>query len=44
VSRLVTGHHTWHDVAVLVLGLGTGALVTLTAVRRHRRRVAQLPR
>jgi membrane protein DedA with SNARE-associated domain len=41
VSRLVTGHFTWHDVAILVLGLGTGALVTITAVRRHRRRMTQ---
>jgi len=41
VSRLVTGHHTWRDVAILVIGLGTGALVTITAVRRHRRRMAQ---
>jgi membrane protein DedA with SNARE-associated domain len=41
VSRLVTGHHTWHDVAILVFGLGTGALVTITAVRRHRRRMAR---
>ena len=41
VSRLVTGQHSWHDVAILVLGLGTGTLVTVTAVRRHRRRVAQ---
>lgn len=41
VSRLVTGHHTWHDVAILVLGLGTGTLITITAVRRHTRRTAQ---
>jgi membrane protein DedA with SNARE-associated domain len=41
VSRLVTGHHNWHDVAILVIGLGTGAFVTITAVRRHRRRTAQ---
>jgi membrane protein DedA with SNARE-associated domain len=38
VSRLATGHHTWHDVAILVIGLGAGALVIVTAVRRHRRR------
>lgn len=38
VSRLATGHHTWHDVAILVIGLGAGALVIVTGVRRHRRR------
>ena len=41
LSRLVTGHHNWHDVAILVIGLGAGALVTVTAVRRHRRRMAE---
>ena len=43
ISRLVTGHHTWHDIAILVIGLVTGGLVTVTAVRRHRRRTAQQP-
>jgi membrane protein DedA with SNARE-associated domain len=37
VGRLATGHHTWHDVAILVIGLAAGALVTVTAVRRHRK-------
>jgi membrane protein DedA with SNARE-associated domain len=41
VSRLATGHHTWHDVAILVIGLGAGAIVIVTAVRRHRRRTAR---
>ena len=41
VCRLATGGHTWHDVAILVIGLGAGALVILTAVRRHRRRTAR---
>ncbi|MBV9205388.1 MAG: DedA family protein [Actinobacteria bacterium] len=41
VVRLATGHHTWRDVAVLVVGLGAGALVILAAVRRHRRRKAE---
>jgi len=41
VSRLVTGHHTWHDVAILVIGLGAGTFVIVTAVRRHRRRTAR---
>jgi membrane protein DedA with SNARE-associated domain len=42
VGRLATGHHTWHDVAILVVGLGAGALVIVTAVRRRRRRNARL--
>jgi membrane protein DedA with SNARE-associated domain len=36
IGRLATGHQSWHDVGILVLGLGTGALVTVVAVR-HRR-------
>ena len=40
VGRLAAGHHTWHDIAIL---LAAGALVTVTAVRRHRRRTAQRP-
>jgi membrane protein DedA with SNARE-associated domain len=43
VSRLVTGHHTRHDIAILIVGLGAAALVTVLAVRRHRRRTAQRP-
>ncbi len=42
VGRLATGHHTGHDIAILVIGLGAGALVTVAAVRRHRRRTARL--
>jgi hypothetical protein len=38
-----TGHCTWHDIAILVIGLAAGALVTVTAVRRHRIRTAQRP-
>lgn len=41
IGRLATGHHTWHDIAILVIGLAAGALITVTAVRRHRRRTAQ---
>jgi membrane protein DedA with SNARE-associated domain len=41
VARLATGHHTWHDIAILVIGLGAGALLTVAAVRRHRRRTAR---
>jgi membrane protein DedA with SNARE-associated domain len=43
IGRLAAGHHTWHDVAILVTGLAAGALITVTAVRRHRRRTAQRP-
>jgi membrane protein DedA with SNARE-associated domain len=43
VTRLATGHHTRRDIAILVIGLGAGALVTVIAVRRHRRRTAQRP-
>jgi len=35
------GHHTGHDIAVLVIGLGAGTLVTVAAARRHRRRTAR---
>jgi membrane protein DedA with SNARE-associated domain len=41
VSRLATGHHTGHDIAILLLGLAAGALVAIAAVRRHRRRRTQ---
>jgi membrane protein DedA with SNARE-associated domain len=43
IGRLVTGHDTWHDIAILVIGLAAGALITVTAVRRHRRRTARRP-
>jgi len=41
VGRIATGHHTGHDIVILVIGLGVGALVTVAAVRRHRRRTAR---
>jgi membrane protein DedA with SNARE-associated domain len=41
VGRLATGHHTGHDFAILVIGLGAGALVTVAAVRRRRRRTVR---
>ncbi len=41
MGRLVTGHHTGHDIAILVIGIGAGALVTVVAVRRRRRRTAR---
>jgi len=43
VGRLATGHHTWRDVGILVIGLGAGAPIALIAVRRHRRRMARRP-
>ena len=41
VGRLATGHHTGHDIAILVIGLAAGALVAVAGVRRHRRRRTQ---
>jgi membrane protein DedA with SNARE-associated domain len=41
VGRLATGHHTWHDAAILVIGLCTAAFGIVVAVRRHRRRQAR---
>ena len=41
VGRLATGHHTGRDIAILVIGLGAGALVAFAAVRRHRRRTGR---
>jgi LPXTG-motif cell wall-anchored protein len=40
VGRLVTGHGA-HDIAILIVGLGAGALGAIVAVRRHRRRTAR---
>ena len=42
-GRLATGHHTWHEVAILIIGLCAVAIVAVVAVRRHRRREAQRP-
>ena len=41
IGRLATGHHTGHDIAILVIGLAAGVLVAVVAVRRHRRRRTQ---
>jgi membrane protein DedA with SNARE-associated domain len=41
IGRLATGHHTGHDIAILIIGLAAAALVAITAVRRHRRRRTQ---
>ena len=43
IGRLVTGHHTAHDIAILVIGLAAGVLVAVVAVRRRRRRRTQRP-
>jgi membrane protein DedA with SNARE-associated domain len=41
LGRLATGHHTGHDIAILAIGLGAGAIVAVAARRRHRRRAAR---
>ena len=41
VGRLATGHHSGHDVAILLIGLVAGVLVAVAAMRRHRRRRTQ---
>jgi membrane-associated protein len=43
LGRLATGHHTGHDIAILAVGLGAGAIVAFAARRRHRRRAARRP-
>ena len=43
VGRLATGHHTWHDIVILIIGLGAGALGVVVVIRRHRRRAARSP-
>ena len=43
IGRLATGHHTGHDIAILLVGFAAGALVAVGAVRRHRRRRTQRP-
>ena len=41
VGRLATGHHTGHDIAILLIGLAAAVLVAVAAMRRHRRRRTQ---
>ena len=41
LGRLATGHHAGHDIAILAIGLGAGAIVAVVARRRHRRRAAR---
>jgi membrane protein DedA with SNARE-associated domain len=36
LGRLFSGHHAWHDIAVLVVGIVVGALITVFFRRRHR--------
>jgi membrane protein DedA with SNARE-associated domain len=37
IGRLLTGHHSLHDIGILLIGLAVGALITALFVRRHRR-------
>lgn len=41
LSRLATGHHAGHDIAILAIGVGAGVIVAVAARRRHRRRAAR---
>ena len=41
VGRLASGHHTGHDIAILVIGLAAGTLLIIVVVRRHRRRASR---
>jgi membrane protein DedA with SNARE-associated domain len=43
IGRLATGHHTWHDAAILIIGLGATALGIVVAVRRHRKHEPRRP-
>jgi membrane protein DedA with SNARE-associated domain len=36
VGRIASGHHTAHDVLVLLLGVAVGAVIVTVFVRRHR--------
>ena len=44
VGRLATGHHSGHDIAILIVGLGAGALGITVAVKRHRSRGEASPK
>ncbi len=37
VGRVTTGHHSKTDIIILIVGLGLSTLLTVMAVRRHRR-------
>jgi membrane protein DedA with SNARE-associated domain len=43
VGRLATGHHSGHDIAILIVGLGAGVLGVTVVVKRHRRSTARRP-
>jgi membrane protein DedA with SNARE-associated domain len=36
-GRVATGHHTAQDILILIVGLASGAFLTVVIVRRHRR-------
>ena len=37
VGRIATGHHTAHDLGVLLIGLAASVSIMIMFVRRHRR-------
>jgi membrane protein DedA with SNARE-associated domain len=37
IGKVATGHHTAHDIFVLLVGLAAAALIMIVFVRRHRR-------
>ena len=41
LGRVFSGHHAWHDITVLVVGLAVGALITVYFRRRRRRLAAR---
>ena len=43
-GRIFTGHHSLHDIAILLVGLVVGVLVTVLHFLRHRRRAAKAAR
>src|SRR5436309_2807716 len=44
VGRLATGHQTWRDMLILIVGLATGAIIVAAFVRRHKRSRAKATR
>lgn len=43
VGKLATGHHTAHDILVLLVGLVVGVLITIMFIHHHRRATAEPP-
>jgi membrane protein DedA with SNARE-associated domain len=37
VGKLASGHHTAHDILVLLIGLAAGAVIIVVFLRHHRR-------